>query len=211
MTAQHALTHADLRSIIVECLRRDRPFDPSSSPFRVQFLWAEVAAIAKARDLKVDSNGNKAWLENRHGPPELHPNLRGPVWSIVWDLIVEGLLRPGDKSEFDLPHIHVTEHGKEAFKGTITLYDPDSYLKALAEKVPSADPIIMKYIAESAETLRRNCLLSSTVTLGCAAEQAFLLLLDAYRDALNPVNKSAFEKAMEKKQFVKQQCNTKSL
>ena len=89
MTAQHALTHADLRSIMTPSACEGTGFDPSSSPFRVRFLWAEMAPIAKARDLKVDSNGNKAWLETRHRPPELHPNLRGPVCERRLGLIVE--------------------------------------------------------------------------------------------------------------------------
>ena len=36
------------------------------------------------------------------------------------------------------------------------------------------------------ETLRRHCLLSSTVTLGCASEQAMLLLIERTAAALEP-------------------------
>jgi hypothetical protein len=152
------VTNEELRSVIIECLQKSRPYDPSAALFRREFLFSEIA-----------------WLDNRHGPPELFPRLKGPASDIVWDLIIEGILRPGtgpSGTEFDLPYIHVTEFGKAALQGNVTPYDPNGYLRNLNEKVPNADPVIVKYIAESAETLRRNCFLSSTVTLGCASEKA---------------------------------------
>jgi len=197
------LTKSDMRSVIIEILARDRPYDPGQSPFQLNHLCVEVAIVAKQRALK-HTESNNAWLDNRYGNPELHPNVTPWVWSIVWDLIIEGILRPGTgKSEYNLPYIHVTDFGKEAIKGSISPYAPDGYLKAITDKVPNADPIIMRYVAESAETLRRNCLLSSTVTLGCASEQAFLLLLEGYRDALNPADQVIFDKAMEKSWMIK--------
>jgi hypothetical protein len=74
----------------------------------------------------------------------------------------------------------------------VTPYDPEGYLNAISRAVPTVDQIIIKYITESAETLRRNCLLSSTIALGCASEKAFLLLLDAYGDALQPTDQAKF-------------------
>ena len=194
------LSYADIRSVIIEILRKDRPYNPSQPPFQVGTVFDEFARVAKSRSLKFNESLD-AWLGDK---PEIRPQLQGPVWEIVWDLIVEGVLRPGDgKSNHELPLIYVTEYGKAAILGTITPYDPDGYLKAINEKVPSVDLTIMRYVAESAETLRRNCLLSSTVTLGCASEQAFLLLLEAYRDALNSADQAIFDKTMEKTWMIK--------
>jgi hypothetical protein len=201
------VTNEELRSVIIECLQKSRPYDPSAALFRREFLFSEIAEIAKNRNLKL-SAGHNAWLDNRHGPPELFPRLKGPASDIVWDLIIEGILRPGtgpSGTEFDLPYIHVTEFGKAALQGNVTPYDPNGYLRNLNEKVPNADPVIVKYIAESAETLRRNCFLSSTVTLGCASEKAFLLLLDTYRDALNPADQATLDKALAKARGIKQE------
>ncbi len=200
------MTAEQLRSIVIECLQRDRPYEPNRAPFDVGHLFYEIAEIAKQRGLKATAATN-AWLDNPN-IPELYPNLKGPVWAIVWDLIIEGIVRPGDGApsrQFSLPYIHVTEYGKQALKGRVTPYDPDGYLKNLEEKVPNADPVILRYIAESAATLRANCLLSSTVTLGCASEKAFLLLLAAYTDALNATERTTFEAALKKTRGVKQQ------
>lgn len=195
----------DVRSLVIECLRKERPFNPQALPFRIDALCREVAAIAKTRGLKT-ARGNHAWIDSRHQDPSLHPHVIVEVHSIIWDLIVEGIVRPGHgEQELDLPAIHVTEHGMESLKGAITPYDPEGYLTDIITKVPAVDPIIVKYIAESAETLRRNCLLSSTITLGCASEKAFLLVIDAYRDGLSPAEQAKFAAAIDKARTIKRQ------
>jgi len=199
------LIQDQLRPIIIECLRTDRPYRPSEPPFSVNQLFEEIAAFARSRQLRY-TESLRAWHDNA-GRAELHANLRGPVWDIVWDLIVEGILRPGDpyRANFELPLIHVTAYGKEALRGSVTPYDPDGYLNAIRKTVPSVDPIIITYITESAETLRRNCLLSSTIALGCASEKAFLLLLDAYGAALQPTEQAKFSQERNKTWQIKPQ------
>src|SRR5262249_14124692 len=111
------------------------------------------------------------------------------IGDIVWDLIIEGVLRPGryhaSGAEFNLPFIHLTEFGAKRLDDPSTPFDPDGYLRGLREKVPNADPVILSYIAESIRTFRIDCRLSSTITLGCASEMALLLLIEAYADALS--------------------------
>ncbi|MBI1345876.1 hypothetical protein GC163_06265 [bacterium] len=193
-----------LRTVVIEILRKERPQFGGGEPFQVDHLFREVAEIAKQRGLEV-SSGMNAWTMKRE-IPELHANLRAPIWRIVWDLIIEGVIRPGrgTSEPFDLPCIHVTEHGKTAISGSITPYDPSSYLQELKKRIPAIDSVIERYLAESAETLRRNCILSSTVTLGCASEKAFLLLSDAYRDALNPPAQAAYDRSLSKARGIKQ-------
>src|SRR4051812_15516066 len=51
----------------------------------------------------------------------------GRVINIVWDLIIEGVLRPGlgDGNNNDLPWFHITERGKAVLKdGPQSPYDP---------------------------------------------------------------------------------------
>jgi hypothetical protein len=199
------LTTADVRSLVIECLRKDRRYDPHRAPFQVEHLFGEIAETAKARSL-LTPNGNNAWIDHRHENISLHPHLQLEVWNVVWDLIVEGVVRPGgDERQMSLPAIHVTPHGREALKGTATPFDPDGYMNEIRTKIPNADPIIVRYVAESAETLRRNCLLSSTVTLGCASEKAFLMVVDAYSDALNPTDQAKFDADIRKARTIKQQ------
>jgi len=202
------MTHEELRSVVIECLRKERPYDPHSAPFQVDHLLHEVAEIARKRGLKTIDNCHDAWRMN-YDTPELHPNLMAPVWDIVWDLIVESVLRPGTGTEqsFSLPEIHITEHGKKVLKDHLSPYDPEGYLQGLCDKVPNVDSIIVTYLAESVETLRRNCLLSSTVTMGCASEQAMLLLFEKTVDTCDPVKQTALQNALDKHRSIKQQNN----
>lgn len=109
------------------------------------------------------------------------------VQNIIWDLIIEGVVRPGrnDGSDQGLPFFHVTEMGRERIKdGFKSPYDPDGYLRRLRDDVPSIDDIIITYLDESLRAFRIGCLLASTITLGCASEKALLLLIDGYASAL---------------------------
>lgn len=194
-----------LRSLVIECVRKIHPPSRHTNAYEVEFLFRDVAELAKKRGLEYQE-GMSAWHDNRHNPVSIHENLRQPIWDIAWDLIIEGILRPGDRYQgFALPRIHVTEFGKEALKGAITPYDPEGYLRHLIEKVPTADEVIVRYVSESAATLRQNCLLSSTVMLGGASEHAFLMLLEAFQAALNPVDQAALAKTLEKMRSVKLQ------
>jgi hypothetical protein len=194
------LTPDLLRLVVIDCLKNPRRLGQDNA-LRTDYLLYEVAEIAKNRGLKFNENINAWLMENNM--VRLYPNLRAAVSSVIWDLIIEGVLRPGNGPNPDLPHIQVTEFGKMVFQGQVTLYDPTGYLKHLHQKVPTIDPVIVQYIAESAETLHRNCLLSSTVMLGCASEQAFLLLLEAYQDALNSTDQAAFINGIEKQRTIK--------
>lgn len=194
-----------LRSLVLEGLLKPPAY--GASPLRAEFLWQEVAEIAQRRGLKYNEQ-LPAWHDNRGSAVTIHPNLEGQILDIVWDLIIEGVLRPGQGMDGDsttYPHIHLTEYGKKVVNGQLTPYDPEGFLKRLLAEVPKADPVIIRYVEESAAALRQSCLLSSTVMLGVASEQAFLLLTEAYADALNPADQAAFTTKMGKLRSIKQQ------
>ncbi len=198
------LSNSDVRSIVLECLRKERPFDPQSPPYNVDHLCADFAKLAEHRQLLTEK-GHNAWIALRSGQAKLHSHLEVVVRDVVWDLIIEGVLRPGgDERNMDYPWIHVTEHGKKTLAGNVTPHDPDRFLAEISNKVPEVDPIIVRYVAESAETLRRNCLLSSTVTLGCASEKAFLLVIEACENCLTDVSGSKFSEAIRKRRSIKE-------
>src|SRR4051812_32704006 len=103
-----------VRSLMIECLRKERPRNPGERPFDVDRLLYEMAEIAKNRELKT-AGGLNAWADLRNGAVELHPHIRVDAWNVVWDLIIEGVLRPGyGEQSHTLPQIHVTPHGKES-------------------------------------------------------------------------------------------------
>jgi hypothetical protein len=200
------MNHAELRAVVIECLKNDRSREHSRASLQVDFLFSEVAEIAKARGLKTIGDTHNAWIGGGDRP-ELHPNLRAAVASVVWDLIGERVLRPGTAAgdTYTLPHIYVTEYGRKAIEVECTPYDPDGYLKRLAEKVPGIDPVIVTCLGESIETLRGNNLLSSTVMMGCASEQAMLLLFEKTLDACSAASRPALQAALNKHRTIKPQ------
>ena len=110
------LSYEALRSFVLEVLavQRNLQFGTASST---------VSDLVSARDIgydKTDSTQRTQLLEN--------------VNEILWDLIIEGVLRPGlgDGMNSDLPFLHVTERGKTVVGGQPeTPYDPDRYLARL--------------------------------------------------------------------------------
>lgn len=189
----HNIEH-QLRSLILSHLQSKRRFGEVLS---VAHLMHEIAAKAQTQNLKV--RGHDVLIKNGFNTFQPSPHLVPLVWDIVWDLIIEGVIRPGrGDDKYDPKDLHVTPYGTEVLAGTTTPYDPDGYLKAIADAVPAVDAIIVTYVGESARTLRANCPLSSTITLGCASERAFLILLNAYADALNAVDQAKLETALKK-------------
>ena len=87
------------------------------------------------------------------------------------------------------------KYGKEKLKDHNTPYDPDGYLNRLRFAISTIDPTIVTYITECLHAFRIGCLLSATITLGCAAEKAILLLVETYTDALLTGPKEKFRKA----------------
>lgn len=194
----------ELRSLVIECLRRTGCVTQAGmDPYQLRDLFHAIAEVAKQRGLKTVGGHDVA---TNDCPPQLYANLSTPVSDICHDLIVEGVIRPGALYRpdlLDLPFIHLTEHGQRFIQDVNTPYDPEGFVRRLKEAVPNIDTVIETYVAESAKTLRGNCLLSSTTALGCASEQAFLLLLEATRDALTPTHKTTFDNAMRGKFVIK--------
>ena len=72
------------------------------------------------------------------------------VQDILWDLIIEGILRPGlyDSVNNSLPFFHVTEYGKTILQdGPASPYDPDGYVKRLKDAIPDVESVILTYFS----------------------------------------------------------------
>jgi len=181
-----AISYGELRSLVIEYLAESRD-DPT---LQFNSLRDGVGRIAAKREL-LDPN-----------QPELSPADVCLGCDIVWDLIIEGVIRPGDSrnSPPSPHHFHVTERGRELLAhGSLSPYDPDGYLKRLDSDVPDLDPIIRTYLVESLQTFRIGSFLSSTITLGCASECAILNLVEAYVAALPKTHGDSLKKKTQGK------------
>jgi hypothetical protein len=199
------ISYEQLRSLVAEQILKTRQGFGEAGRGLVTDLYTAVArsAVLEKR-LVADPNGSNP---GRHASYHLSRNDQTRVQDIFWDLLIEGVVRPGlgDGTNNDLPHFHVTDRGKAALsEASPSPYDPDGYLRRLRADIPAIDPVIVTYLEESLHTFRINCLLSSTVTLGCASEKALLLLLEAYARALEPTRATRFRKDTDGK-MIKQQ------
>src|SRR5262245_401554 len=139
----------DVRPIVLEILKNPAIVGFQQPTNNAEYLVHHVAIVAMKRNLEM-APGIKAWHDGG-GRIEPHGNLFVPVIDVVWDLIIEGVLRPGDANDpkATFPHFHITKYGREVIKEPNSPHDPDNYIKELRTTVPTLDPIILNYIVES--------------------------------------------------------------
>jgi hypothetical protein len=124
------------------------------------------------------------------------------VCEIYHELYLEHIIVPGsgDLSAGSVnamrwPWFRVTDHGRRVLEASeYSPYDPDGYLRRLKGEIPSVDETIVRYVEESLRCLRMDCLLAAAVTIGCASEQAVLLLIEQFGQAItDPKSKREYE------------------
>lgn len=190
------ISYEQLRSLVLEALHKKHADQFAG-------LRETVAEIARKRGLMGNEQSHSIISSSGLSGTDF-----ARLQSIMWDLIIEGIVRPGlnEGVNNNLPFFHVTEWGKKAIQdGGIAPYDPDGYLTRLKRDIPNLDPVIESYLNESLHTFRIGCLLSSTVSLGCASEKALLVLIEAYATSLPDPSQKKFRSntdgRMIKRQF----------
>lgn len=123
---------------------------------------------------------------------------------VVWDLCLQGVLRPGcdTYSQAGFPWVTITEYGAAYVRDgqRVPIHNVDAYLTRLRQEVPAADEVIMDYVKEALASFHARSYKAAAVMLGCASEQALLLLMDAYANALqNTSQKTNAEKMLRER------------
>lgn len=184
------ITNEEIRALLIETLKLNLSEN-------VNQLLTQVFDLAKQKDFNVTDINPGTWQYDQ--------KVRGKIQSILWDLTIEGAIRPGstDGSSNFFPDFHVTEYGNQIIKNEPEgPYDPDGYLKRIAQ-IQELDTIILTYLEESLKAFRIGCLLSSTVTLGCASEKALSLLIEAYTNSISDTSqRENFQKRIAGMTFI---------
>lgn len=180
------ISYEQTRSLVIEKLK-------SAPSGQIVGLHHDIARLAVDRGLT--SKPNMTVMNQPYEPPAKYKSW---IEEIIWDLIIEGLVRPGlgdGSSNNGMPWYHVSKYGKTFLNSPSPQpYDPDGYL-SIVQSIPNVDGIILTYLEESLKAFRIHCLLSSVITLGCASEKAILLLIDACENAIgNPTDRATFVK-----------------
>lgn len=205
--ANLTLSYEQLRSLLIEWLSQAGGGQLNNLRTAIASLAIKQGHVADPSAQRHGAFGMQPISYSGYGSTLLSGKDYGRVQSIIWDLIIEGVVRPGlnDGSNNDLPFFHVTDFGKQRLKdGPKSPYDPDGYLKRLKDEVPDLDPIIVIYLNESLHTFRIGCLLSSTISLGCTSEKALLVLIATYADALPEAMQEKFRKNTEGRMIKRQ-------
>ena len=174
------LTLDEVRALVLEALKKS----PSTQYVN---LCCAVAAVAVEKNI----------VPNPHGPGYfggfiyLQPQDQEKVREIIWNLVVENVLTIGsDSSNPAWPWLKLTEYGRKVVNSTVPVpHDPSGYLDRIHSEIPNLDSVILSYLEESLRTYNINALLSSTITLGCASEKALLLVIEAYKNAIQDVGR----------------------
>jgi len=151
------ITYEQMRSLVIEAL-------PSSGD--LGNLSELVAGLAVKRGF----TDNPETERQRHTVGLRHVNTgflvgsvslcgldNARVQDIFWDLVIEGIVRPGlnDGANYKLPCFHVSEYGQSVLKNEPrSPYDPDGYLKRIGQITPKVDEVIVTYLTESLRTFR---------------------------------------------------------
>jgi hypothetical protein len=186
LTVKLDTSYEQTRALVIEVLK-------SSSSGQLTSLHSNVANFSVKKGI-VENPASANFLNPTYELPRKYK-----IWieDILWDLITEGLVRPGlgDGLNQGLPWYHVSEYGKTVLMNhSPQPYDPDGYLTEVRD-IPNIDDVILSYLEESLKAFRIHCHLSSVITLGCASEKAILLLIESCKAAIsNPKDQADFEK-----------------
>jgi hypothetical protein len=123
---------------------------------------------------------------------------------VMWELIIQGVIAPGLSAQTpNLPHFHITEYGQKVLAaGDYLPHDPTNYLGRFRTEIGAPDPTVEAYLSESLNCFTRGCFVASVMMLGVASERAFILLCDAFLNALaDPTEKSDFDRILNRYQM----------
>ena len=178
-----------IRQLVLEYLRHvlDRGQQGQNQVSRV---LSYVGRTAYERQLWVPAERPKI---PEHAGDMLQAEDIDRVKSVMWQLIVQGVLVPGVQGYADnsWPHFSITEYGKTylASEGSAP-YDPDGYLSCITNDSPNVDDVVLLYLTEGLQCFIRSNYIACVVMVGVAAEKVILNLIDAFASAMSDASKT---------------------
>ncbi len=172
---QHS--YEEIRDIVIKILQNAR----SSGANNIDKLLDMTAHLLYKQD-----GATQARSSFSHGSfAQLHPDDSQLVVEIVWDLFRQGIVTLGlDASNPGWPWLRLSRFGEIALRQhSGRFHDTAGFVKVLHAEVTDISPKSVVYFEEAVAAFYSDCLLSTCVTLGAAAEIEFLRLLDAAKNS----------------------------
>jgi hypothetical protein len=163
---------------------------------RLRQGWPQVEdANFEAQRLR---DGFAQFVDFINVPPYWGGQLFQDVYDVLWQLVVEGVIHPGNRSMPNFPGFTLTEYGKRILDNeNAHPHDVERFLTRI-KKGQQLDPTTEAYLVESLHSFRQNRLVASAILLGVTAERVFLLISEALLEALQSLNEQQeLKKAMD--------------
>ncbi|HEY9909139.1 MAG TPA: hypothetical protein V6D18_16210 [Thermosynechococcaceae cyanobacterium] len=117
------VSYEQLRSLVVESLG-------SSDGGQVTSLYINMAELVVQKGIAPNpyANSGTTYINPQYDLPQKYKSW---IEDIIWDLIIEGVVRPGLQNGLNngLPWYHVSEYGRTVLGNNLPQpYDPDGYL-----------------------------------------------------------------------------------
>ena len=152
-----------------------------------KLIQSEILILLKAlkregKDRCTSANGIVSQVKAKLGQNFLFPDEDIIHEEIHMLLLNNILMRAGQWGEMiPVQHLKLTEYGKKCLEqDDIIPLDPSGYIEGIKRILPQLDPVVLEYLSESITAFNRDLILSSTITLGVASEQAMLLLMESF-------------------------------
>jgi hypothetical protein len=168
--SQHG--YEELRDVVIYILLNA----PSNGVDKFDKLL-EMTALALCKQ----DGGSQGRQYFSHGSAtQLHPNDSDQVLEIVWDLFRQGVLTLGlNASNPGWPWFRLSRFGENALQQSLyRFHDRAGFRKRLHSEVTDISPDAVVYLEEAVAAFYADCLLSTCIMLGVAAESEFFRLLD---------------------------------
>ena len=137
----------------------------------------------------IDTDPAEAFKKYLHLAPPRHDDqqiLENCVLEVFWQLAIEGIIAPGSGNQGGFPWFRVTQYGRIVLREhEYVPHDRGGYLQLLHQRISQPDATVVAYLAESLDTFSRGSLVSSTLTVGVAAERVFDLLCESLAASLS--------------------------
>ena len=172
---QHS--YEEIRDIVIKILQNAR----SNGANNIDKLLDMTAHLLYKQD-----GATQARSSFSHGSfAQLHPDDSQLVVEIVWDLFRQGIVTLGlDASNPGWPWLRLSRFGEIALRQhSSRFHDTAGFVKLLHAEVTDISPKSVVYFEEAVAAFYSDCLLSTCVMLGAAAEIEFLRLLDAAKNS----------------------------
>lgn len=173
-----------LRALILESLIRE----PKT---QINHVINAVGTLVTERELfPSEEDCQRLGVDFRpYREKQLSPEDNLTINEIIWDLILEHVLAPGEnQASQGFPFFRLTKFGQDYISQEAPHYhDPQGYLELLRSVVHNLDSVIEQYIYESLNCYKQQLFFASAVMVGAASEKAILLLLQAIADSARDV------------------------